>query len=149
MRGTPTPVAAAQRAPALQALPQQIWPLAPQALQVPVPPSPAPLHTPPVWQMLPAQQAPPTVPQFMQVRAMPPPGLAQPRPLLQLTAPAPIPPAWQQAAPLLPHAVHIEAVPPSPGVPGVQRAPGAVQVFPPPPPQQISPSAPQAVPAAF
>ena len=79
--------AAAQRAPGLQVTPQQIWPLEPQALQVPVPPSTAPLHTPPVWQMFPAQQASPTVPQLWQVRTAPPPGLGQARPLLQL-APA-------------------------------------------------------------
>jgi hypothetical protein len=84
MRGMPL-TAAAQRAPALQVTPQQIWPLVPQALQVPVPPStaPAPLHTPPIWQMLPAQQAPPTAPQLWQVRAAPPPGAGQARPLLQ------------------------------------------------------------------
>jgi hypothetical protein len=61
------------------------------------------MHSFPVWQSSPGQQAVPTEPQFMQVRAAPPPGLAQTRLPLQLL-PAqqalPFPPqTWQVLAP--------------------------------------------------
>jgi hypothetical protein len=127
------------------------------------PPPPATLHTPPVWQTLPVQHAPPRLPQFWQVRAALPPGFAQPSPVLHVlpaqqpwstaphgahiaAAPAPwherpVPQAlaplpWQQAPPLVPHAVHIDVLPPSPGV-TVQRAPDAVQALPTTLPQQV------------
>jgi hypothetical protein len=125
------------------------------------------MHSFPVWQSSPGQQAVPTAPQFMQVRAAPPPGLAQTRLPLQLLpaqqalpfapqawqviAPPPVA-AWQEkpvlqalaAAPLQqippaePQVMHMRVV-------ASQRVPEAVQEFPP-AVQQFSVRAPQLVP---
>src|SRR5262252_1203272 len=155
--------------------PQHACPEPPHAVQVPPIPIVAPVHVPPIWQTSPGQHAPPTAPQFMHVRGIPFPP-AQARPLLHMPAqhswplaphgwqvapPSPpppwhdrpdvhasVPPPAQHSAPRLPHATH---------VPPAQRAPEAVQLMKPPPPppstgappQQVSPTAPQAAPLAF
>jgi hypothetical protein len=83
--------------------------------------------------------------------AMPAPAPWQTRPVPQVGTPPPTA-GWQQAAPLVPQAVHIDVAAPASAPPppaGVQRAPEAVQTLPPLGPQQSWPSAPQAVPAAF
>src|SRR4051812_6343596 len=54
-----------QVAPPPAPLGQQGWPEPPHAAQV-MPPSAPAVHAPPLWQMLPGQQAVPTAPQFMQ-----------------------------------------------------------------------------------
>ncbi len=126
------------------------------------------MHSFPVWQRSPGQQAAPTAPQLsMQVRAAPPPGLAQTRVPLQLLpeqqalpfppqawqvfAPPPVV-AWQekpalqalaalplqQIPPEEPQEMHMRVVP-------SQRVPEAVQEFPP-TVQQFSVKAPQLVP---
>jgi hypothetical protein len=89
------------------------------------------------WQTLPAQQACPGAPHISQVLGALPGGLLQPRPPLQVL---PV----QQATPALPHAVQTLLA---------QRAPLAVQNWPPPPPpavpQHAPPIAPQGVPAGL
>jgi hypothetical protein len=128
---------------------------APQFWQVRAPPPPAAgaAQARPLLQV-PLQHAWSAPPHGAHICAAPAPPPWQDRPVSQVgTAPPPKPPPWQQAAPLVPHAVHIEAAaPPSappPAAPCVQRAPEAVQVVPPLAPQQIWPIAPHAVPAAF
>src|SRR5262249_40215403 len=127
-----------QTAPAQQALPtapqfSQVLGALPAgllqprpALQVPPPPKVAP------------QQAWPIAPQGSQRVMTPPAAMAvwQERPAPHWLPPPP----WQQAAPEVPHAMHMAIAPPE------QRVFGAVQVPPPPPPvaQHASPSAPQA-----
>jgi len=75
-----------QRNPVLQvgfaAVPQHAWLLPPHATHA-MPPSAA-TQEPPLWQMLPAQQAMPTAPHIMQMLGPVPGGFAQPRPVLHV-----------------------------------------------------------------
>jgi hypothetical protein len=82
---------------------QQGWPLSPHLAHVPPIAFMAPVHSRPVWQFSPAQQAAPALaPQFMQV-PKPGPGSLQPSPMVQVLPEqhvCPLPPqGWQMAAP--------------------------------------------------
>jgi len=82
-------VAPVQAAPVLHVPPppapaQQIWPIAPQASQVPPTPLLAPMQRPPAWQIAPGQHAPSIAPQFMQTFGPAPGGFAHPRPALHV-----------------------------------------------------------------
>ena len=146
-------VAPTQAEPDWQTAPtQQAAPLAPQFMQVRLPPDPAHAR-PELHEVAPPQQGCPSPPQAVHMLEPAPPSapavVAQASPVPQLPLPKP-----QHACPLVPHASHI---------PFVQRAPEAVHVMienPPPPgpppaplpppapvePQQIWPTAPQVVP---
>ena len=130
---------------------------------MPPPPSTSPVHTDPVWQLPPWQQAAPRAPQLSHVLLFWPGGLLQPSPALQVLF-------AQQGRPALPQMPHAVTPPPS-GVavvrhsrlawhwfcvapwqhaaldapqamhmPAVQRAPLAVQKVAPPPPIGGAPS---------
>src|SRR4051794_7328446 len=91
----------------------------PQAWHVPPIPLTAPMHRPPDWQLLPAQQAPPTAPQFLQVDGAFR-GLSQPRPALQVPL---LPP--QQLWPSPPHGLQVRRPPPPPIPPSPAPPPAA------------------------
>jgi hypothetical protein len=65
----------------------------------------APVHSAPVWQFAPPQQAAPTAPHAPQIPAPVPGGLLQPSPVAQTLF-------GQQICPLPPQAVHIPTIPP-------------------------------------